>query len=106
MITAPVLDTDLLDPKRRAARARLRYVQDVTLRDNHVEIEGAKVQFRFRGKSGKFHQVQFRDRRLAKIVKQCQDIFAVCGAVKFRPTRWLSKYEQAMLHLLRRLDGS
>lgn len=106
MIPALVLDADLLDPKGRTARARLRYVQDETLRDNHVEIEGAKVRFRFRGKSGKFHRAQFRDRRLAKLVKRCQGIFAMCGAVKFRRTRWLSKHEQTTLHLLRRLDGS
>lgn len=64
------------------------------------------MQFRFRGKSGKFRQVQFRDLCLAKIVSQCQDTFEVCAAVQFRRTRWPSKYEQALLHLLRRLDGS
>ncbi len=184
----------------------------VTLRDNHVEIEGAKMQFRFRGKSGKFHRIQLRDRRLARIVQQCQDIpgqelfqyldedkqqyhpvtsedvnaylqettqqpftakdfrtwnatllvaeqvlrqgpcdtkkrikevlsdaarsaaealgntvtickkyyihpgvvsasndgtlFAVCGTIRFRRTRWLSKNEQALLQLLSRLSGN
>ncbi|MBW3612931.1 MAG: DNA topoisomerase IB [Chloroflexi bacterium] len=45
-----------------------------TLRDRHVTVRGAGVRFRFRGKSGKEHEVEFRDRRLARLVKQCQDI--------------------------------
>ena len=45
-----------------------------TLRDRHVTVRGAAVRFRFRGKSGKEHEVEFRDRRLARLVKQCQDI--------------------------------
>lgn len=45
-----------------------------TLRDEHVEIRGAKVQFCFRGKSGVEHEIVIADRRLAKIVKRCQDI--------------------------------
>ncbi len=36
-----------------------------TLRDDHVEVEGAKVTFAFRGKSGVEHTVDIRDRRLA-----------------------------------------
>jgi DNA topoisomerase I len=45
-----------------------------TLRDEHVEIKGSKVQFSFRGKSGVEHEIEIADRRLAKIVKRCQDI--------------------------------
>jgi DNA topoisomerase-1 len=45
-----------------------------TLRDRHVEIAGTQVRFEFRGKLGKQHTVQFHDRRLASIVKRCQDI--------------------------------
>jgi DNA topoisomerase-1 len=45
-----------------------------TLRDEHVEIDGATVRFQFRGKAGKFHTVGLEDRRLAKIVQHCQDI--------------------------------
>jgi DNA topoisomerase I len=43
-----------------------------TLQDRHVEIEGSKLQFEFRGKSGKTHQVSLSDRRLARIVQRCQ----------------------------------
>ena len=45
-----------------------------TLRDRHASVEGAKAVFEFRGKSGKVHRTGFRDRRLARIVKACQDL--------------------------------
>jgi len=45
-----------------------------TMRVRHVNIEGSTVRFHFRGKSGKEHNVDIRDRRLARIVKRCQDI--------------------------------
>jgi DNA topoisomerase-1 len=45
-----------------------------TLRDDHVEIDGASVRFQFRGKAGKHHTVGLQDRRLARIVQRCQDI--------------------------------
>ncbi len=45
-----------------------------TLRDGHVDIEGSKLRFEFRGKSGKEHQVEVQDRRLARIVRQCRDL--------------------------------
>jgi DNA topoisomerase-1 len=45
-----------------------------TLQDDHVNISGSKIEFSFRGKSGVDHEIEVRDRRLAKIVKRCQDI--------------------------------
>jgi len=45
-----------------------------TLRDRHVEIEGSTVSFDFNGKSGIEHEVDLTDRRLAKIVKRCQEV--------------------------------
>jgi DNA topoisomerase-1 len=45
-----------------------------TLRNKHVEVNGAEVHFKFKGKSGKLHDIDVHDRRLARIVKQCQDI--------------------------------
>jgi DNA topoisomerase-1 len=44
------------------------------MRDRHVEVEGSTVTFSFNGKSGIEHEVDLHDRRLARIVKQCQDI--------------------------------
>jgi DNA topoisomerase-1 len=45
-----------------------------TLRDRHARIRGAQAVFEFRGKSGKMHSTGIRDRRLARIVKACQDL--------------------------------
>ncbi|MNO77496.1 Eukaryotic DNA topoisomerase I, catalytic core [compost metagenome] len=45
-----------------------------TLRDRHVEVNGSAIQFQFRGKSGIEHQITVKDRRLARIVKRCQEI--------------------------------
>jgi DNA topoisomerase-1 len=45
-----------------------------TLRDRHVDIAGAALRFHFRGKSGREHAVEINDRRLARIVKGCQEI--------------------------------
>jgi DNA topoisomerase-1 len=45
-----------------------------TFRDRHVEFDGAELAFEFRGKSGKPHKVSLRDRRLARIVRACQEL--------------------------------
>ena len=45
-----------------------------TLRDRHVETTGTKVKFEFRGKSGVDHQIELNDRRLANVIKKCQEI--------------------------------
>lgn len=45
-----------------------------TLRDRHVRIDGARLQFRFKGKSSKEHFIELNDRRLAAIVRRCRDL--------------------------------
>jgi len=45
-----------------------------TLRDQHATVSGSKVQFEFRGKSGKEHTVDLQDRRLAYVVQRCQEL--------------------------------
>jgi DNA topoisomerase-1 len=45
-----------------------------TLRDPHVKVEGGELRFQFKGKSGKTWKLQVKDRRIAKIVKACQDL--------------------------------
>ncbi|HEY8572355.1 DNA topoisomerase IB [Phenylobacterium sp.] len=45
-----------------------------TLRDRHAKIAAGGAMFEFKGKSGKVHKTGFRDRRLAGIVKACQDL--------------------------------
>lgn len=43
-----------------------------TLRNRHVQVTGATLKFKFRGKSAKAHEVEISDRRLAAVVKRCQ----------------------------------
>jgi DNA topoisomerase-1 len=45
-----------------------------TFRNHHVTLTAQTIVFRFRAKSGKQHRVSLSDRRLARIVKACQDL--------------------------------
>jgi len=45
-----------------------------TLRNQHVEILGNVLKFRFRGKSGQRHEIKVEDRRLARVLRGCKDI--------------------------------
>ena len=45
-----------------------------TLRDRHARLTASSLLFEFRAKSGKLQRVRLSDRRLARIVKACQDL--------------------------------
>jgi DNA topoisomerase I len=45
-----------------------------TLKNRHVAVDGNEVRFRFTGKSGKQWSLRVRDRRIAKIVRACQEL--------------------------------
>lgn len=45
-----------------------------TLRTRHADVGGHRVRFTFRGKSGVRHQRVVADRRLASLVRRCQDL--------------------------------
>lgn len=45
-----------------------------TLRNKHVEAGSERLRFAFKGKSGKSWKLTVYDRRIARIVRQCQDI--------------------------------
>ncbi len=45
-----------------------------TMRDTQVRVHGGDIRFRFRGKSGKHHDLAVHDARIAKIVHTCQDL--------------------------------
>jgi DNA topoisomerase-1 len=55
-----------------------------TLRDRHAVIEGGTVRFHFKGKSGVRQDLAVSDRRLARIVKRCQEL----------PGQMLFEYEE------------
>jgi DNA topoisomerase I len=45
-----------------------------TLKNRHVAVEGSEVRFRFTGKGGKHWSLTVRDRRVARIVRACQEL--------------------------------
>ena len=45
-----------------------------TMQDRHVDVTGSKVHFRFRGKSGRMHEVRMTDKRIAKTISKLQDL--------------------------------
>jgi DNA topoisomerase-1 len=45
-----------------------------TLRDDHVDVRGSTLRFNFRGKGGKRHEVGVTDRRVARVVRRCQEL--------------------------------
>ncbi|HEY0825418.1 MAG TPA: DNA topoisomerase IB [Ramlibacter sp.] len=45
-----------------------------TLRNPHVKVDGSELRFQFKGKSGKTWRLQVKDRRIARIVRACQDL--------------------------------
>jgi DNA topoisomerase-1 len=56
-----------------------------TLRDRQVRVDGSDLRFVFPGKSGKSHDITLSDRRVATIVRSCQDL----------PGQRLFQYEDA-----------
>lgn len=45
-----------------------------TLKDRHVEVDGSELKFHFKGKSGKVWKLSLRDRRIARIIRACQEL--------------------------------
>ena len=45
-----------------------------TMRNRHVKVTGDRIEFQFRGKSGKFHRVGCEDPRLARVVRRCREL--------------------------------
>jgi DNA topoisomerase-1 len=45
-----------------------------TLKNRHVDVKGSELRFNFRGKSGKVWRLGVRDRRIAKVIRACQEL--------------------------------
>ena len=45
-----------------------------TMRERHVEVDGSHISFRFRGKSGKMHDVELTDPRAARVLRRCEEL--------------------------------
>jgi DNA topoisomerase-1 len=57
-----------------------RYVREnrsyglTTLTNRHATVEGSSIRLRFRGKSGRVHEIGLRDRRLAALLRRCREL--------------------------------
>lgn len=45
-----------------------------TMRDEHVDVHGSEITFNFQGKSRVHHTIHLHDKRLARIIRQCEEI--------------------------------
>jgi DNA topoisomerase-1 len=45
-----------------------------TLQMEHLELSGSRLRFQFRGKSGKWHEIDVEDPRAARVIRQCQEL--------------------------------
>lgn len=45
-----------------------------TMRNRHVDVHGAEVTFTFQGKSGVKHAISLQDKKLACIIRQCEEL--------------------------------
>ncbi|MCW3074498.1 MAG: topoisomerase [Flaviaesturariibacter sp.] len=45
-----------------------------TLKDKHVKVDGSQIRFSFTGKKGISHDIDLKNRKLAKAVQACRDI--------------------------------
>lgn len=45
-----------------------------TLRNQHVDVRGASLKLRFRGKSGVLHEARVDDPRVARVIRRCQQL--------------------------------
>jgi DNA topoisomerase I len=45
-----------------------------TLHNRHVAVNGSELRFNFKGKGGKIWRLQVKDRRIARIVRACQEL--------------------------------
>lgn len=69
-----LLETSLIRVGNDASAAENASYGLTTLRRRHVDVEGANMRFRFTGKSGKEWDLSIRDRRIARVVKQCSEL--------------------------------
>nr|WP_088345621.1 MULTISPECIES: DNA topoisomerase IB [Rhodomicrobium] len=69
-----LLETTLIRVGNRTYAEQNKSYGLTTMRNRHVAVNGASLQFDFTGKSGKRHVVKLTDRRAARIVKTLQEL--------------------------------
>ena len=71
---AHLLETTLIRVGNREYAKANKSFGLTTLQDRHVSIDGSQIHFKFRGKTGKEWCLKHSHRRVARIVKSCQDL--------------------------------
>src|SRR5262245_18381824 len=71
---AHLLDTTLVRVGHREYARDNKSYGLTTLQDRHVTFSGAELRFKFRGKTGKEWKLTVDDRRVARIVRSCQEL--------------------------------
>jgi DNA topoisomerase-1 len=69
-----LLDTTLIRVGNEEYARENRSFGLTTMRTRHVDVSGSRLRFEFRGKSGKRHLIELRDRRLAGMVRRLQEL--------------------------------
>jgi len=69
-----LLETTLIRVGNREYTRQNRSFGLTTMRGRHVDVAGWTVRFEFRGKSGKWQSIRIADRRLAPLVRRCQEM--------------------------------
>lgn len=69
-----LLETTLIRVGNREYQMQNKSFGLSTLQDRHVVVEGSRIRFRFLGKSKVRHDITLSERRLASIVRSCQDL--------------------------------
>jgi DNA topoisomerase-1 len=71
---AHLLDTTLVRVGNRDYARENKSYGLTTLQDRHVTFSGSDLRFQFRGKTGKAWKLKLSDRRVARIVRSCQEL--------------------------------
>jgi len=71
---AHLLETTMIRVGNRAYAKENHSYGLTTLQNRHAKVEGAKLKLNFKGKSGKVWKLDVSDRRIARIVKSCQEL--------------------------------
>jgi Topoisomerase IB len=69
-----LLDTTLIRVGNEEYARQNRSYGLTTLRTEHAAVRGSVVTLHFTGKSGKEHTIDLQDRRLARIIRRCQEL--------------------------------
>ncbi|WP_062477992.1 DNA topoisomerase IB [Variovorax boronicumulans] len=69
-----LLDTTLLRVGNEAYASSNGSFGLTTLRNRHAAVQGSALRLRFRGKSGVTHEARVDDPRVARVVRQCQQL--------------------------------